>query len=80
MSYEKQEQLSSEATPNYSSALTDVRNLVNKLNNELKKKYFSEKITMHPGNTKEFWKIINQVLNNWSKSTTINKVLVHQMG
>ena len=49
-----------------------VRNKVNKLSNELKRQYFSEKITLHQDNTKESWKIINQVLKNWSISTNIN--------
>ena len=51
-----------------------VRNKVNKLNNELKRQCFSEKITLHQGNMKESWKIINKVLNKRSKSTNINNL------
>ena len=56
------------------SSYRHVRNKENKLNNELRRQYFLEKITLHQGNTKESWKIINQLLNKRSKSTNINSL------
>ena len=56
------------------SSYRHVRNKVNKLNIDLKRQYFSEKITQHEGNMKESWKIINQVVNKRSKSTNINNL------
>ena len=60
----------------HSSSYRHVRNKVNKLNKELKRQHLSEKITQHQSNTKESWKIINQVLNKRSKSTNINNLSV----
>ena len=46
------------------SSYRHVRNKMKKLNNELKRQYFSE----------NSWKIVNQVLNKHSKSTNINSL------
>ena len=76
MSYEEQEQAEKAAVRGNSqlplSSYGHVRNKVNKLNNELKRQYFSEKIILHQGNIRESWKLINQVLKKRSKSTNNN--------
>ena len=48
-----------------------MRNKVNKLNTESKRKYFSNKIASHKGDLKNTWKTINLVLNKKSKTTQI---------
>ena len=48
------------------------RNKVNSLNIQLKKQYFSTKISECKGNTKESWKTINGLLNKRSKSCNID--------
>ena len=48
------------------------RNKVNSLNIQLKKQYFSTKISECKGNMKESWKTINEPLNKRSKSCNID--------
>ena len=48
------------------------RNKVNSLNIQLKKQYFSTKISECKGNMKESWKTINELLNKRSKSCNID--------
>ena len=40
-----------------------MRNKANNLNRQLKREYFSEKITQFQGDLKKTWKTINQVIN-----------------
>ncbi len=49
-----------------------VRNKVNSLNNQLKKQYFTDRISINQGNMKESWKAVNELLNKRSKSSNIN--------
>ena len=51
-----------------------MRNKVNKLNIESKRKYFSNKIASHKGDLKNTWKTINLVLNKKSKTTQITSL------
>ncbi len=46
-----------------------IQNKVNKLMAQLKRVYFSEKVTLLQGDLKETWKTINQVINKKSKTT-----------
>ena len=48
-----------------------VRNKVNYGNIQLKKQYFSDKISACQGNMKESWKTVNELLNRRSKSSNI---------
>ena len=48
------------------------RNRANMLNKQLKKKYFTDKISFNKGNLKDSWKIINDLLNKRSKSCNID--------
>ena len=48
------------------------RNRVNSLNVQLKKQYFSAKISECKGNMKESWKTVNELLNKRSKSCNID--------
>ena len=48
------------------------RNRVNSLNVQLKKQYFSAKISECKGNVKESWKTVNELLNKRSKSCNID--------
>ena len=48
------------------------RNKVNSLNIQLKKQYFSTKLSECKGNMKESWKTINELLNRRSKSCNID--------
>ena len=48
-----------------------IRNKVNKLNGDLKRDYFTQKITSCEGDLKNTWKTINQVINKKSKTTHI---------
>ena len=48
-----------------------IRNKVNKLNGDLKRDYFTQKITSCEGDLKSTWKTINQVINKKSKTTHI---------
>ena len=49
-----------------------VRNRVNSLNKQLKKEYFTNKISSCKGNTKASWRTINELLNKRSKSSNID--------
>ena len=49
-----------------------LRNRVNTLNIQLKKQYFSNKISACKGNVKDSWKAINELLNKRSKSCNID--------
>ena len=49
-----------------------VRNKVNVLNIQLKKQYYTNKISACQGNMKESWKAINEILNKRSKSSNID--------
>ena len=53
-------------------AYRQARNRVNSLNIELKKQYFSKKISECKGNMKESWKTINELLNKRSKSCNVD--------
>ena len=48
-----------------------IRNKVNKLNGDLKRDYFTQKITSCEGDLTNAWKTINQVINKKSKTTHI---------
>ena len=50
----------------------DIRNKVNVLNIQLKKQYYTNKISVCQGNMKESWKAINELLSNRSKSSNID--------
>ena len=52
-------------------AYKQMRNKVNKVNIDLKRDYFTNKITFHEGDIKNTWKTINLVLNTKSKTTQI---------
>ena len=54
----------------------NVRNQVATLNRQLKKQYFAQQITNEEGNIKATWKIINQLANKRSISTSINNLNV----
>ena len=49
-----------------------IRNKVNVLNIQLKKQYYTNKISDCQGNMKESWKVINELLNKRSKSSNID--------
>ena len=53
-------------------AYRQARNGVNSLNIQLKRQYFSAKISESKGNTKESWKTVNELLNKRSKSCNID--------
>ena len=53
-------------------AYRQTRNRVNSLNIQLKRQYFSAKISEYKGNMKESWKIVNELLNKRSKSCNID--------
>ena len=52
-------------------AYSKLRNKVNKLNLDLKRDLFTNKISSYQGDLKNTWKVINQVLNKKSKTTNI---------
>ena len=52
-------------------AYKQMRNKVNKVNIDLKRDYFTNKITFHEWDIKNTWKTINLVLNKKSKTTQI---------
>ena len=52
-------------------AYKQMRNKVNKVNIDLKRDYFTNKIASHEGDIKSTWKTINLVLNKKSKTTQI---------
>ena len=70
------DRLKKAALKNKSPILMDsyrqIRNRVNSLNIQLKKQYFSTKISECRGNMKESWKAINELLNKRSKSCNID--------
>ena len=53
-----------------------MRNRVNKLNLNLKREFFTNKIASYDGDLKNTWKTINQVLNKKSKTTHITSLEV----
>ena len=53
-----------------------IRNRLNSLNTQLKRKYFSEKITQFQGDFKKTWKTINQVINKKSNTTVVPNLTV----
>ena len=57
---------------NLIDAYRQARNRVNSLNIQLKRQYFSAKISECKGNMKESWKTINELLNKRSKSSNID--------
>ena len=70
------DRLKKAATKRKSSCLMDsyrqVRNKVNTMNKQLKKQYYTNKISACKGNMKESWKTINEFLNKRSKSSNID--------
>ena len=52
-------------------AYRQIRNKVKKLNTDLKREFFTNKIASHNGDLKSTWKTINMVLNKKSKTTQI---------
>ena len=70
------DRLKKAATKRKSPVLMDsyrqVRNRVNTLNVQLKKEYYTNKISACEGNMKESWKTINELLNKRSKSSNID--------
>ena len=52
-------------------AYRQMRNRVNKLSFNLKRKFFTNRIASYDGDLKNMWKTINQVLNMKSKTTHI---------
>ena len=48
-----------------------VRNKINSMNIQLKKKYFTDKISENQGNMKESWKAVNELLGKRSKTSNI---------
>ena len=55
-------------------AYRQMRNRVNKLNLNLKREFFTNKIASYDGDLKNTWKTINQVLNKKSKTTHITSL------
>ena len=51
-----------------------MRNKVNKVNIDLKRDYFTNKIASYEGNIKSTWKTINLVLNKKLKTTQIKTI------
>ena len=70
--------LKKEAFKHNSTPLTEsyrkIRNKVNRMNINLKRQYFSEKIIQTDGNMGETWRTIKQLLNKRSKSTNIDLI------
>ena len=58
------------------AAYRQVRNKANRMNADLKKTYFTNKIEEAEGNVKETWSTINKLLNKRSKTTTIKSLRV----
>ena len=46
------------------------------MNTQLKREYFSEKITQFPGDIKKTWKTINQVINKKLNTTVVPNLTV----
>ena len=57
-------------------AYTQIRSRVNKLNLDLKREFFTKKISSYAGDVKDSWKVINQVLNKKSKTTHVSSLNV----
>ena len=57
-------------------AYRQLRNRVNKLNENLKREFFTNKIASYDGDLKNTWKTINQVLNKKTKTTHISSLEV----
>ena len=57
-------------------AYTQIRNRVNKLNLDLKREFFTKKISSYAGDVKDSWKVINQVLSKKSKTTYVSSLNV----
>ena len=55
-------------------AYKQMRNRVNRLNKDLKRDYFTNKIALSQGDLKNTWKTINMVLNKKSKTTQIQSL------
>ena len=53
-----------------------IRNKANNLNRQLKREYFSEKITQFQGDLKKTWKTINQIINKKSSTTFVASLKV----
>ena len=53
-----------------------VRNKVNALNRKLKNEYYTKQINENLGNTKQTWKIINEIVNKTSKTTKIESIKI----
>ena len=53
-----------------------VRNQVNKLNEQLKREYFTNKIASCEGDLKNTWKTVNNVLNTKSRTTNISSISI----
>ena len=51
-----------------------LRNKVNKLNQQLKRYYFSNKMSSINGDMKETWKVINQLINKCSKTADVDSL------
>ena len=72
------DRLKKAAAKRKSSLLMDsyrhVRNKVNVLNIQLKKQYYTNKISACQGNMKESWKAINELLSKRSKSSNIDSL------
>eukprot|EP00794_Sanderia_malayensis_P015140 gene15140-16696_t len=57
-------------------AYRNLRNRANKMNEHLKREFFTKKIAEQDGDLKNTWKTINQVLNKKSKTTHISSLEV----
>ncbi len=60
-------------TPRYHELYKDCRNNLNRLIKDTKSNYFKHKLE-NSKNSKEGWKVINELLNQKSKSTIINEL------
>ena len=63
-------------SPAYHQAYKKCRNQVNRLIKDVKTKYFRIKL-QNSTNTKDSWKIINELLNKKSRTTTINEIIIN---
>ena len=57
-------------------AYRQIRNRVNKMNLDLKREFFTKKISSYAGDVKGSWKVINQVLNKKSNTTQVSSLNV----
>ena len=55
-------------------AYRQIRNRINKMNLDLKREFFTKKISSYAGNVKGSWKVINQVLNKKSNTTHVSSL------